>query len=378
MVNERIKLIRVVVGLNQGGVQQMILNLFRGLNRDLFEPIALAIENTGAIGAEIEKAGFSVINLGLNRKSHSFIKIISELYRTFKKERPIIVHASSYYPSVYSRIAAKLAGVPVLVSHEHVVFKKKRPKRQVISHCVSWFTDLHIAVSETVNRQVINWYKIPESKITVVYNGVDTNIFQLKLTQKDAKKRLGIDSNTFVIGCVGRLDPEKRHQDLFQALKILKDKFPMQAVIVGTGRHEKVIIEQAQETDVSGIVKFLGLRRDIPEILSALDVFVLPSIQEGFSNALLEAMAMACPMVAADISENKEAVVNGETGLLFPPGDSGAMASAIEKLLANREKREAMGIAARERVKEKFTIDRHISEIEGLYKRLLRRKGFLA
>ncbi|MFZ6016081.1 MAG: glycosyltransferase family 4 protein [Nitrospirota bacterium] len=377
-MDEKIKIIRVVVGLNQGGVQQMVFNLFKGLNKDIFEPVALAIENTGAIGAEIERSGFRVINLGLHRNNFSFIKIIRRLQKVFITEKPHIVHGSSYYPSVYSRIAAKLAGVPVLISHEHSVFKTKRPKRQVISRVVSRFTDIHIAVSEGVKKQVITWYKIPEWKVNVVYNGVDTDVFRRTLSIEQAKERLDISPERFVVGYVGRLDPEKGHKYLFNAIKSLRGRYPLNCIVAGTGRGETQIKQHANDTGVSNITSFLGLRRDIPDLLSAIDVFVLPSFQEGFPNVLLEAMAVGCSVIATAIPGNNEVITDGEHGCLVPPGDSNALASAIEKIILNKQLREQMGNSARKRAEEHFSLKKHIEQMENLYKRLLREKGFLA
>ena len=373
----KIKIIRVVVGLNQGGVQQMIFNLFKGLDKDIFEPIALAIENSGAIGEDIEREGFRVINLGLQRKSLSFIKIISELQRVFAMEKPFIVHGSSYYPSVYSRVAAKFAGVPILVSHEHLMFKTKRPKRQIISHVVSRFTDLHVAVCKSVKEQVIGWYKIPESKVVVVYNGVDTNVFNRTLSIDQAKAKLNMPRDSFIVGYVGRLDPEKGHSYLFQALRKIKEKFKVRCVLVGTGRHEDNIKQLAKNYEIFDITEFLGLRRNIADLLSAMDTFVLPSLQEGFPNALIEAMAVGCSVIATNISGINEAVSDWENGLLVPPGNSDALASAIVLLQSNKEARIKISLAARKMVEEQFSLKKHIKKIEELYFTLLKEKDLI-
>lgn len=376
-MSKRIKIIRVVVGLNNGGVQQMVLNLFKGLNKNLFEPVALAIENTGAIGYEIEQAGFKVINLGLHRDNFSFLKIIRTLQKVFMMEKPDIVHASSYYPSIYARIAAKLAAVPVLISHEHTVFTTKRPKRQIISHLVSGFTDLHIAVGIGVREQLIDWYRIPESKVAVVYNGVNTAVFKRTLPVTMAKENLDIPLGAFVIGYVGRLDPGKGHKYLFQAIREIRGKFNLCCIIAGTGRHEDYVKRLAEDSGISDITRFLGLRRDIPDLLSAMDVFVLPSFQEGFSNALIEAMAVGCPVIASDIHGNNEAVKNGENGLLVPPGDSSALKGSLETLITNDEIRLEMSQAAMKKVEERFSMKRHIETMERIYFTLFENKGLV-
>ena len=131
---KRLKILRVVIGLNQGGVQQAVLNLFKGLDKRKFEPIACAIENTGAIGKEIEAAGFEVITLGYKRQPWRTIYALAKLMRDRKID---IVHASSYHPSLYARIAGLLARVPVLISHEHTVFDRKRHQRTLLNRFLS-------------------------------------------------------------------------------------------------------------------------------------------------------------------------------------------------------------------------------------------------
>ncbi|MBC8506774.1 MAG: glycosyltransferase, partial [Chloroflexi bacterium] len=175
MVSQPINVLRVVIGLNQGGVQQGVLNLCRGLDSSQFKVLACAIENGGAIAREIEEAGSEVIVLGYKRQP---VKTILALIRLMRDRDVRIVHASSYHPSLYARIAGILAGVPVRMSYEHVVFDNRRPVRIFLNRLLSGFTQAFTAVGESVAVQVKDWYGYSNSKVYVVHNGVDIKRFQ--------------------------------------------------------------------------------------------------------------------------------------------------------------------------------------------------------
>ncbi len=162
-----------------------------------------------------------------------------------------------------------------------------------------------------------------------------------------------------------------------EAVGKIKEKYNIRCVVVGTGRHENDIKELAEKSGVSGITDFLGLRRNVADLLSAMDVFVLPSFQEGFSNALIEAMAMECPVIASDIPGNDEAFINGKQGIFVQPGNSSALADAIEQLYKDKESRLKISVEARKSIEEQFSIKKHVEKMENLYLNLLKKKGLV-
>lgn len=362
-----LKVLRVVIGLNQGGVQQAVLNLFKGLDRRKFEPIACAIENTGAIGKEIEAAGFEVITLGYKRQPLRTIYALAKLMRERKVD---IVHASSYHPSFYARIAGLLAGVPVLISHEHVVFANKRWQRVVLNKLLAPFTDCFLPVGHAVARQVIDWYGYPEAKVEVIHNGVDTYRFAPPTCREEAKRKVGLDPNRLVVGMICRLDPEKGHRYFFDAVKALHGRFDAQWLVVGMGRGEAQVMQEAKDRGVDEVVQFLGMRRDVPDLLAAFDCYVLPTLQEGFPNSVLEAMSAGCPVVVSDFPGNLEVVSDGVNGLVAPMGDSVALTRHIEALLTDSGLRMRLGTEARRHIEENFSIKRNVDKTASLYERL--------
>jgi glycosyltransferase involved in cell wall biosynthesis len=362
----RLRILRVVIGLNQGGVQQAVLNLFKGLDLGRFEPIACAIENSGAIGKEIEAAGFEVITLGYKRQSLATINALRQL---MVKRCIDIVHASSYHPSFYARIAGVLADVPVLISHEHVVFDHQRFQRVLTNRLLESRTDAFISVGRMVADQVKKWYRYPAEKVKVIHNGVDLARFAPATDRSPLRATLDLPSDRNIVAMVARLDPEKGHQTLFEAIRILDDHSTIYLVI-GTGRHEAEIRAEAVRLGVCSQVHFLGLRRDIPELLQAVDIFAFPTLQEGFSNALIEAMASGCAIVASDYPSNMEAVEHEISALISPRLDASALAVNLARLLHDSDLQKRLAMAARKRAEHEFSLEANAMKTATLYEEL--------
>ncbi len=368
-----VNVLRVVIGLNQGGVQQGVLNLFRGLEPSRFRPIACALENDGAIGKEIAASGFEVIVLGHRGKGLG-IRIVRDLVRLIRERNIQIVHGSSYHPSLYARVAGLLAPAPIMISHEHVVFQRRRLKRCLYSRLLGRVTDAHIAVSRAVRDQVLSWYGLNPSRVRVIHNGVDVGRFRPGFSREEAKRRLGLPPDTFTVMTTSRLDPENGHRFLFEAMAPLLPGRKLCLVVVGTGRGEAEVRAAAERSGVAPVTTFTGLRRDIPDLLAAADIYAAPMLQAGFSNAVLEAMAMACPVVVSDVGGTVEAVAHDRDGLVVPPADAGALRAALVRLLEDAALRERLGSAARETVLARFTMARFVAGVQGLYEELVSRK----
>lgn len=369
----RINVLRVVIGLNQGGVQQGVLNLFRGLDSRRFRPIACAIENDGAVGREIAAAGFDVVVLGRRNKGLG-IRIVGDLARLIREREVAIVHGSSYHPSLFARVAGLLARAPILVSHEHTVFPRRRPKRCLYSHVLGRVTDAHIAVSRAVRDQVVSWYRLDPARVRVIHNGVDADRFRPALSRADAKRRLGLAPENLTLVTTSRLDPENGHRFLFEAIAPLWRARGIRLVVVGTGRGEADVRAAAEAHGLTPAITFTGLRRDIPDILAAADVYVAPMLQTGFSNAVIEAMAMACPVVATDTAGNLETVTHDTDAVVVCQGKAEALRQAVIRLADDPALRDRLGAAARETVLARFTTGRYVAGVQGLYEELLAAK----
>jgi glycosyltransferase involved in cell wall biosynthesis len=372
-MKRRIKVLRVVIGLHLGGVQQGVKNLFRSLDPERYQPIACALENDGTVGREIAQDGFEVIVLGLKGKA-ARPRIIYELARLMQRRGIDIVHGSAYHPSLFSRVAGLLARAPILINHEHGIVHHRRTHRAFINHWLGRLTQAQIAVSQAVRRQMISWYHLDPKKVEVIYNGVRPEFFQVTALREASRRSLGLSPETRVVGIVARLHLEKGFDTLFGAMEGVKSSYPLKVLIAGTGPHEEDIRDMAARRGLADKVDFLGYLRDIPELLAAMDVFVLPSLKEGFSNSILEAMAAGLPLIATELEPIREAVEPGVSGLLFPPRDSEALGRCLAQVLADPDLASKLGRAAQARVAEHFTIDRFGRRIQNLYDRLVRER----
>lgn len=371
MPQKRLRILRVVIGLNQGGVQQGVLNLCRGLDETRFELIACAIENTGAIGAEIVKAGCEVVVLGYKRQPW---RTIIALVKLMREKEIDIVHASSYHPSLYARVAGLLAGVPILMSYEHVVFGRRRKGREFLNRLLKYKTSAFTAVGSAVAEQVMDWYGYPKGKVYVVHNGVDIARFCPAAERRAAKLALGLNPNKPVVSMVCRLDEEKGHAFFFQAVKSLSFSRDVQWLVVGAGRGEELIKSQAEAMGIAPQLQFLGLRRDIPEILAGTDIYAFPTLQEGFPNSLLEAMSAGCAVVASDFPGNLEVATHERNALITPMRDSVALTAAIERLLDDEALATRLGRQARADIEDNFSLATYACKMTDLYETLWRQQ----
>ena len=189
------------------------------------------------------------------------------------------------------------------------------------------------------------------------------------------RRELGLPEGSMVIGLVGRLDHwGKGHKELFEAMASLKEHYPLHALIVGGGRRIDEVKALAASLGLADVVHFLGPRPDVPDLLHAMDIFVLPSYSEGLSLALLEAMAAGLPVIATAVGGTPEVVTDGGNGLLIPPRDAAALAAALERLLGDPDFARRLGANARDHVREHYSLDRLGREINEIYGELVEKK----
>ena len=355
----------------------MFLELLPRLNPEKYEVTVLCVRKWGELKGQFIKKGFKV-NLIVIKRVH-LLRNFLKLVRFIKEGRFDIVHSNMYDANTPARVAAKLAGIPVIIAHEHNIENWKRKKEKMVDRLLANFTDKVVAVSQGVKNFLIEEEGIPESKIEVIYNGIDIKRFEnVKVSMREKKKEFGIASQEKVVGIVSRIAPQKGHKYFIQvATKILKSFPDTKFLIVGEGKRDlegeikKIVREQGIEKQVI----FTGSREDIPEIISIMDVFVFPSLREGFGNVLVEAMACKKPIVAFDIPGVNEVIVNGKTGFLVSPGEVEVLAEKTNLLLKDREIREKMGEFSTQRAKV-FSIERMVEKTESLYDELLHEKFY--
>lgn len=381
VTGSRTKVVYVIGTLDLGGTERQLIALVKGLDRSRFLPIVYCLTATGPLAADLEEAGVKVKCFGLRglkvwRNPIRVAQCLLAFFNDLKKEKPKIVHGFLFHAYILGTFAAKLAGVPIVIASRRSLghFKEKKWHYLLAERLANRMTDLIVANSEAVRDDVIRQEKVEPAKVRVVYNGVDPALYEIP-ADPALRTSLGIPEEARIVGVVANLIHYKGHRFLLQAWRTVKQKIPgARLLLVGDGPLRGALEELAQELGLEKEVRFLGSRQDVPRLFALMDVAVLPSLEEGFPNAILEAMAAGKPVVATNVGGIPEAVIHGKTGLLVPPKDPQALADAIIQLLCDPKLAEEMGKAGRERVTKEFGLDRMVKEMEGLYEELISRK----
>ena len=380
----RLKIAYILPSLEVGGSEKQVVEMATRLDRNRFEAQLVCLR---AGSPEWERAIANRVRLKVFAFKDSFRSLPANLPQLYKLaqylegEKPHLVHTFFYWPAIFGVLAARVAGTPAIISSRRNIsyFETYRPYRQWLQNVANLFTDTVLANSQAVKQDVLRRERINPAKLKVIYNGCDWERFENpKADRALTRRELGIRGNEVLVGIVASLHPNKGQEVLLQAMPHILPHFPaVKLLLVGRDREYRATLESlASSLKIQDKVIFTGEREDIPELLKAMDVGTLCSLySEGFSNAVLEMMAAGLPVVATDVGGNREAIVDGETGLLVPPGDSSKLAEAILRLLRDRELASRMGAAAHERVRKLFSMERMIEETEQLYVELLRAKS---
>jgi glycosyltransferase involved in cell wall biosynthesis len=369
-----LNILHVISKLPVGGVENQLLLTLRNYDRTKLKPLVCSLLDKGEIGKEIEDLGIEVISL--NKLKHRFDPtIIRDIYNLIKMRNVKIVRTHQYHANLYGRLAAWLAKVPCIVASVHNIYTiDRKPHRRVINRFLAEFTDKIVAVSETVKHDILKYDGLSEDKVTVIYNGIDTVRFS-DVDGSIIRKEFNIQSDIPIVGTIGRLTLQKGQKYLIEAISLVKKRFPqIILLIVGDGPMKEELKEYAKSIGLNGHIIFTGSRRDIPALLTAMDIFVLPSLWEGLPNALLEAMAVGKPIIATDILPVREIINSKELGILVPAKDSTAIASSIESLLVNKTFAETLSNNARKRACSDFNIETTVSRYTYLFKKILNNK----
>jgi glycosyltransferase involved in cell wall biosynthesis len=369
----KIKVLYLIGTLDIGGTERQLVQIAKGLDRESFEPVVVCLSKGGPLQEDLARFGVPVKIVGLRSLRQIWHGPISlgRLVRIIGKERPDIVHGFLFWAYVLGAYAARLAGVPVVVASRRSlgIYKRDKPHYLALEGLANRLTDLIVANSDAVRSDVLEQEHLAARKVVVIHNGVPTS----GAGGVDIERAsVGAGPGSLVVGVLANLIPYKGHDFFLEAWQIVAPRFPSAlALLIGEGPARGAIEERTRELGLERSVRLLGSRADSAALLGMVDLVVHPSHQEGFSNAILEAMAAAKPVVATNVGGNPEAVLDGVTGLLVPPNDSAALASAIIRLLGDPAARQMFGRAGRDRIQDNFTLDRMIGRYEALYRDLV-------
>jgi glycosyltransferase involved in cell wall biosynthesis len=287
-----------------------------------------------------------------------------------RRERVAVIHAHEFTANAYGSLIGQMLRVPVVATVHGKSYFADRAKRRMAYRYVSRVSRM-VAVCEDLKRYIVGRVGVAEHRVGVIYNGVDASVAAPPEHVSALRSTLGLQDFEHVIGAVGSLYPVKGHIHLIRALpEILRVCPKTLLLLAGQGELEQPLKAEAARLAVGEHVRFLGLRGDVPVILSLLDAFVLPSQSEGLSMALLEAMAAGKPTVATRVGGTPEVVVDGETGYLVEPESPESISERIVRLLRDKPQVARMGERARRRVHEKFSFSATVEQYQRCYEQL--------
>jgi glycosyltransferase involved in cell wall biosynthesis len=290
-----------------------------------------------------------------------------------RERQVVLIHAHEFGANTWGTMAGRLARRSVVATVHGRSYYGDRGRRRLAYRAVSR-SAVMVAVSEDIRRFVVSATGVAGERIRVVHNGIEVPVPVPAEIRQRTRTELGILESERVVTVVGSLYPVKGHRYLLEAAPPILQAHPATVfLIAGRGDMETALREQARSLGIEARVRFLGLRQDVPALLSIADVFVQPSLSEGLSIAILEAMSAGRAVVTSRVGGNPELVVDGQTGLLVEPADAGALATAVTRILADPAEARRLGDNGLARVKSRFTIEAMVREYEAIYAEALGR-----
>jgi len=356
-----------------GGAEEMVLNLVRHLPPP-FAPGVACIHEAGPIGEEIQRTGVPFTVLGLNpglRHPFDALRLRDFLHQA----EPHIVHTFLLTGSLYGRFAAMMARVPIVIGTEVNLYQHKRALHAWAENWLMRGTDAVVASAASVRDFYVEQVGADPAKVEVIYNAVDWSQLQAATGRDEMRASAGIPIEVPLLGIIARLTEQKAHRVLFDAMADRPELARVHLAVVGDGHLRRELEQRAGQPGLSGRIHFLGARRDLGNILAAIDVFVMPSLWEGLPLSLVLAMGAGLPVVATRVAGIPEVVQDDVNGLMVPPNDSARLGAALAALVGDAAMRARLGNAARDFVRPRFGIDRYVASMTALYSRLLAEKG---
>jgi glycosyltransferase involved in cell wall biosynthesis len=371
MTARRIRVAYLIDRLQRAGAQAHLGQLVSRLDKGGFEPEVVCLLAGGPVSEEMKGRGVPVEVLGLGRLYGP--RALAELVRFARRlrERRIdVLHTYLVSANIYGTIAARMARVPVITSRRDVGFSRNWRLRLVEERLINPLVDRVVAVSPAVAELTGREHGLPPGRLVTIENGVDVEVWTPEgQPRAEARRELALREDEIAVGVIGHLSPVKGHADFLRAAAhVYAQDSRARFVLVGDGPLRPALEALAASLGLGPRVVFAGTRADMPRVLSALDVVAVPSHSEGMSNALLEAMAMALPVVATRVGGNPDVVRDGVTGRLVPPRDPAALARALGELVKDPAARQSLGRAARRHVADNLSLSGMVRRYEELYR----------
>ena len=364
-MNRKIRILYVITSLGIGGAERLLLSHLKLLDHKRYEFHVCALWNKPDDLVNDISYYSTITSLGI--KSRFSPSAITQLAKLIKQTKPDIIHSHLFQPRIYSAMAHIISNYGILITHKHNKVNPKKHNILIILEMISILLSKKvIAISNSVKTSLRKIELVRSKKIFVLHNGID---YQKFFKIADSNKILKV--NPIIFGTICRLEPQKGISYLLLAMKFILTKFPSaQLEIVGDGSLQQELKELTEKLGISNSVKFFGKFTDVIPFYRRMNIFILPSVYEGFGIVLLEAMAAGVPVIATNVDGIREVVINGESGILIPPKNPEAIAEAILKLIENPQLVKKLVDGGLMRSKS-FDIKEHVMKLDNFYANLL-------
>ncbi len=367
-MNAPIRLMQITHDLAIGGLQKVVVNLCRAIDKNRFHIIVLCLRALGPLTEEIEQLGIKVILLPQKKTGTDYFSFL-KVAHILRKERIQVIHTHNTQPLIDSTLAVILScGGQRIIHTDHARQFPDKKRYMFAEWFSSHFVYKIVGVSEQTTENLYKYEKMSLKKLVTIENGIDGSRFLIDIDRQVKRKALGIRCDGQVIGIISRLEEVKGITYLLQAISEITMAFPdLTLLIVGDGSEMKNLKSETKKLNIEQNVVFSGPRNDIPEIFQILDIYLLPSLSEGLPIGLLEAMASGCPVIASNVGGIPRVIINNDSGILVEPGNPQELASSVIRLLKDKTLRQKISNNMKKIFMEKYSADNMIRKYTRLY-----------
>ncbi len=374
--------IHVVFRFDTGGLENGVVNLLNHMPASAYRHMVLALTEVTDFKRRVQRD--DVTFLALNKPPGHALGLYPRLYRLFRELRPAVVHTRNL-AALEVAVPAALACVPVRVHGEHgrdvEDLDGNNPRYQRMRRLYRPFVSHYVALSKDLQGYLQQKVHVPPQRVTQIYNGVDSRRFHAPTTALPRIEGCPFHPAAhWLVGTVGRMQTVKDQPTLARAFLRALELAPelrsrLRLVMAGDGPLRQQVEALLEGAGARELAWLPGERSDVPDVMRGLNCFVLPSLAEGISNTILEAMSSGLPVIATDVGGNAELVARGHSGDIVPAADIDAMAAALVRMASDPERAAAMGREGRAEVERRFSLQAMVAAYQGLYDRLLERSG---
>ncbi|TMA90245.1 MAG: TIGR03088 family PEP-CTERM/XrtA system glycosyltransferase [Deltaproteobacteria bacterium] len=372
----------VIQRLAVGGLENGLVNLINHMAHDRYRHVIICLTESTDYSRRLQRDDVPIVEL--HQQTGQSVSVHKRFFEVLRRFEPDIVHTRNL-PAMEFQVVAALMGVRGRIHGEHgrdmYDLDGTNFKYNSLRKVVRLFIHRYTAVSRNLADWLVNTVKVRRERVTQIYNGVESEKFRPRKGPREAVGPTGFcSSESFVVGTVGRMEPVKDQLTFVRAfIHLLREDADlrprMRLILVGDGSLREQALDLLRQAQAERLAWLPGERRDIPEIMRAMDLFVLPSIREGISNTILEAMASGLPVIATDVGGNPELLAPGKTGMFVPPSDPISMARAIRSYFEDAEKRSEHGAAGRIRIENQFSMEAMVDGYLKIYDVVMREQS---